>query len=83
MQVDVGDYQLVHDAIERSIKEFGGALVDTTPETFERVVRVNLHGVFHGCKAVGPHRIDRRAGKIINIASWFGKLGRTVFAAAG
>lgn len=39
MQVDVGDYQLVHDAIERSIKEFGGALVDTTPETFERVVR--------------------------------------------
>ena len=30
----------------------------------------NLKGVFLGCKAVGPHFLERRQGKIINIGAW-------------
>lgn len=42
----------------------------TTPVAeFDRVMAVNVRGVFLGCHAVLPHMLDRRAGVIVNIAS--------------
>jgi len=41
---------------------------------WEGVLRVNLTGAFICAKAVLPHMMERRSGKIINIASIAGKL---------
>ena len=44
-------------------------LEDFPAEAFERLMRTNVHSVFHVGQAVARHMIARRAGKIINIAS--------------
>jgi len=55
------------------------------PDSWERVLRVNLDGVFHGCQAVMPTMIGQRAGRIVNISSisaLFAPAGQTNYAAA-
>jgi NAD(P)-dependent dehydrogenase (short-subunit alcohol dehydrogenase family) len=42
---------------------------------WDEVLAVNLTGPFLCCKAVLPSMIDRRQGKVINIASIVGKIG--------
>jgi 3-oxoacyl-[acyl-carrier protein] reductase len=44
-------------------------------EAWAQVMRVNLDGVFHCCRAVVPGMIERRYGRIVNIASIAGKEG--------
>jgi 3-oxoacyl-[acyl-carrier protein] reductase len=39
------------------------------PADFEKVIKVNVTGVFLCCKAVVPYMIQQKSGKIINIAS--------------
>jgi 3-oxoacyl-[acyl-carrier protein] reductase len=39
------------------------------PADFEKVIKVNVTGVFLCCRAAVPHMIKRKSGKIINIAS--------------
>jgi len=39
------------------------------PADFEKVIKVNITGVFLCCRAVLPHMIKQKSGKIINIAS--------------
>lgn len=44
--------------------------VHTTPVAeFDKVMAVNVRGVFLGCHVVLPHMLERRAGTIVNIAS--------------
>jgi len=46
------------------------ALLATMPAaSWDRVCRINLDGVFHGCQAVLPTMISQRRGRIINVAS--------------
>jgi NAD(P)-dependent dehydrogenase (short-subunit alcohol dehydrogenase family) len=43
------------------------------PETeWNKVLDVDLNAIFHCCKAVAPHMINQRGGKIINISSMAG-----------
>jgi NAD(P)-dependent dehydrogenase (short-subunit alcohol dehydrogenase family) len=42
---------------------------DITFEEWQRVINVNLHGVFHTVQAVLPDMIDARWGRIVNISS--------------
>jgi 3-oxoacyl-[acyl-carrier protein] reductase len=42
---------------------------------WERVIAVNLNGVFHFCRAAVPHMIERGHGRIVNVASIAGKEG--------
>lgn len=42
-------------------------------EDFERLLRVNLHGPIHMMQAVLPPMVERRYGRIINVASTAGK----------
>lgn len=44
-------------------------LVDTKPEDWDRMMAVNLRGVFLACRAVLPAMMRQRRGTIINIAS--------------
>jgi 3-oxoacyl-[acyl-carrier protein] reductase len=46
------------------------ALLGTMPvASWDRVLAINLDGVFHGCQAVLPTMISQRHGRIVNIAS--------------
>lgn len=41
-----------------------------TEKDWQFIMDMNLKGVFLGCKAVGPHFLERRQGKVINIGAW-------------
>jgi 2-hydroxycyclohexanecarboxyl-CoA dehydrogenase len=42
---------------------------DITFDDWQRVISVNLHGVFHCCQAVLPDMVDAGWGRIVNISS--------------
>src|SRR5687768_1524287 len=47
--------------------------LDITEEEFDRIVRVNLKGVFFGCQVFGKHLVEAgQGGSIINIGSMSG-----------
>jgi len=48
--------------------------VEMTEEEWDRVLRINLRGVFHCTKAVIPKMIEMKYGKIINISSIVGSV---------
>jgi NAD(P)-dependent dehydrogenase (short-subunit alcohol dehydrogenase family) len=51
---------------------------DITDEEWDRIIRVNLTGVFYMCRAIVPAMKERRAGRIINIASNAAKTGEAL-----
>ena len=88
--VDVADYSQVEAALAQTLQATSqiDMLVNsagiTGPNTtlwdypvteWERVMQVNLGGVFHVCKAVVPVMRDQDYGRIVNIASVAGKEG--------
>ncbi|GAA3360241.1 SDR family oxidoreductase [Saccharopolyspora gregorii] len=48
---------------------------ETTAEVWEQVLRVNLHGPFHGMQAVAGLMRDSGGGSIVNISSISGQIG--------
>ena len=50
-------------------------LAEYPPEAWAAVMRLNLDGVFHGCRAVVPGMVARGYGRIVNVASVAGKEG--------
>ncbi|WP_339251343.1 3-oxoacyl-ACP reductase FabG [Sporosarcina sp. FSL W8-0480] len=97
-QVNVADRESVAQLVEKTIERYGkidilinnaGITKDATllkmePEDFQRVLDVNLTGVFNCTQAVVPHMIDAGAGKIINTSSVsgvYGNFGQTNYAA--
>jgi NAD(P)-dependent dehydrogenase (short-subunit alcohol dehydrogenase family) len=57
------------------IEGYIGSLVDYPEETFDRVIAVNLKGVWLGMKFVGPAMRQRGGGAIVNTASTAGLRG--------
>ena len=49
--------------------------VDYPVEEWERVLRVNLTSQFLCCRAIAPHMVKQKYGRIVNIASIAGKEG--------
>lgn len=92
---DVGDFAQVERVVDGFVRSFGaidiavnnagiiriGTIADTSLEDFRETFRVNVDGVFHCCKAIVPHMVERGRGKIINTASWFGKIGKPSYGA--
>ena len=83
-QADVGDRDAVVRMVEKAVEEFrgvdilvnnagvtlgGGSLLDFKEETFDQMAQVNVKGFLHCTKAVAPHMMEKRYGKIVNIAS--------------
>ncbi|PLR85318.1 MULTISPECIES: 3-ketoacyl-ACP reductase [Bacillus] len=92
---DVADLESVHHAVEHirsdlnsidilinnaGIAKFGGFL-ELTAEEWEKIVRVNLMGVYNVTRAVLPEMIEKKAGDIINISSSAGLKGAPVTSA--
>ena len=48
---------------------------EQTDEDWHHMLAIDLSGVFYCCRAVIPHMLERRRGRIINIASIAGKEG--------
>ncbi len=93
--VDVGDFDAVEKAVAEVTKSFGGidilvnnagiirlgSIVDTPVQDWRDIFRINVDGVFHCCKAALPQMVARGSGKVINTASWFGKIGKPEYSA--
>ena len=85
VQVDIGDLEQA----DRVVREAGrldvlvnnagfddpGWFTDTTPERWQRVVGVNLLGMFAVTKAALPAMQEAKYGRIINIGSEAGRIG--------
>lgn len=82
-QLDVSSKQTVERVFRNVIEKWGtidilvnsagmairGTALDYAEEDFDTILRVNLKGTFLCCQAAGRHMVERRSGKIINIAS--------------
>ena len=96
IRTDVADYEQVAAAVERMRVQFGspvqilvcaaaiqgpvGPFVETAPKAWPEIIHTNLVGVMNACRAVLPHMIQRRSGKIIVLTNGTGSQGRPNFA---
>jgi NAD(P)-dependent dehydrogenase (short-subunit alcohol dehydrogenase family) len=59
-----------------------GSLLDTTTATWDRLIAVNLRGVFLGCREAARQMIAQRSGgRIINASSGAGRRGNALIGA--
>jgi len=83
IRADVSSFKDMETLAKRSLDEFGridilvnnAGIVKITPlaqmteEEWDRIIAVNLKGMYNGSKAVLPTMTAQRSGRIINIAS--------------
>lgn len=98
VQTNVVDRQNVEHLVNETIEKFGtidilinnagitndAMLAKMTPEQFQKVLDVNLTGVFNCTQAVLPTLVEKGSGKIINTSSvsgTYGNVGQTNYAA--
>jgi len=89
VRTDVADEQQVRAMVEAALAEFGRIdilvndagifsqhnFADLDVAEWDRVISVNLRGVFLCTRFVLPGMLERKSGKIINIASQLGQIG--------
>ena len=79
----VNNAGIVRDA--QLVKWKEGAVASTmTDGDFDKVIAVNLKGVFHCTRAVAPHMINQGSGVVLNASSvvgLYGNFGQTNYAA--
>jgi 3-oxoacyl-[acyl-carrier protein] reductase len=90
IQMDVMNPASVASGVGAAIERFGGLDIlvnnagihgpsvptwEITDEDWQRVLAIDLFGVFYCCRAVLPHMRQRGYGRIVNIASVAGKEG--------
>src|SRR5690606_25403295 len=99
VQVDVANMKSVRELMDCTLNMYGridvlvnnagitqdATLLKMTEEQFDRVIDVNLKGVFYCTKAVAPIMVEQGKGKIINTSSVvgvYGNFGQTNYAAS-
>ena len=89
VKTDVTSLQSVQHMVSKTLDEFGRIdvlvnnagvirieLVEEFPvEEWDRIMNVNVKGIFLCCKSIIPHMKNQRSGKIVNISSVAGKSG--------
>lgn len=98
LRVDVSRAGDIQAMIELALEKFGGIdilcnvagidgdlapLTEISEHNFERIVDVNLLGVFFGMKAAIPRMLERGGGSIVNIASAAGLVAMPGMSAYG
>jgi len=99
IQSDAASYASCEGAVKKAVEKFGGiyALVNNagiikdallmrmTEEQFDKVVAVNLKGVFNMSKHAVTHMVKAREGRIVNISSIagiYGNAGQTNYSSS-
>jgi NAD(P)-dependent dehydrogenase (short-subunit alcohol dehydrogenase family) len=94
---DVNDRASLEEVLARVTGEFGKVdimvyaagvtnrkpFLEVTAKEWKDVIEVNLNGAFHASQVFGRHMVERRYGKIINIASLSSYVGLSEVAAYG
>ena len=89
IQADVTDPASVHAMVEQTIAAFShidvlfnnagisgiGALHEVEPDVWDRVMSVNIRGVYLPSKYALPHMMQRKSGSIINMSSCIAEIG--------
>lgn len=89
ISLDIADDAAVNAAIATVMRDKGhidilvnnagiiarGTIMDLSREQWLQVMDVNVNGNFYLCKAVVPHMISQKYGRILNITSIAGKMG--------
>ena len=90
LAVDVTDAEGVGEAAAATARTFGSIDIlvanagitgpntecwNYAPEDWRQVIDINLTGIFLCCRAVVPHMIEKKYGRIVNVASIAGKEG--------
>ena len=89
VQCDIADYDSCQAAVQQVLKDFGRIDVlvnnagisqiklftDITPEDWQRVMNVDLNGVYNMTHAVVRSMINRKSGAIVNVSSVWGVYG--------
>ncbi len=91
---DVSDEASVRAAVAATVARYGGvdvlynnagimpeadhSVLDTSVEVWDRVMAVNVRGIFLGCKYAIPEMLKGGGGSIINIASFVALVGCSV-----
>ncbi|MFC6993785.1 SDR family NAD(P)-dependent oxidoreductase [Haladaptatus sp. GCM10025707] len=93
-ELDVRDFEAVRAAIDATADEYGldilvnnaGLMHNATPmerldhEELNRLIDVNINGVWNGCAAALPHFKNQGSGSIVNTASLAGIIGSPNYA---
>ena len=97
-RTDVSNASSVEKAAAKALKQLGHIdvlvnnagiagptvpVIDYPVEEWEKVIKVDLTGPFLCCRAVVPHMVRAKYGRIVNIASIAGKEGNPNAAAYG
>ena len=89
VRADVSDEQQVRALVDRTYAEFGAVDIlvndagtfgqfffhELPVEEWDRVLGINLRGVFLCTRFVLPRMLDRGSGNVINVASQLGQIG--------
>jgi 2-hydroxycyclohexanecarboxyl-CoA dehydrogenase len=89
LTVDVSDYAAVVDGLQRAERAVGPIelvaccagwdrierFTESTPETWTRVIGVNLYGTVHCVHAVLAGMVERQRGAIVGVSSDAGRVG--------
>ncbi|MDF2962978.1 MAG: short-chain dehydrogenase/reductase [Paenibacillus sp.] len=89
IQADVTDPGSVKAMVDQVIAAYGridvlfnnagisgvGAIHEVEPDAWDRVININIRGVYLPSKYVLPHMMERREGSIINMSSCIAEIG--------
>ena len=94
VKADVSDEASARGMVQHAVATFGRvdalynnagimpeadhSVIDTDVDTWDRVMAVNVRGVFLGCKYAIPQMLEQGAGSIVNVASFVAILGCSV-----